>query len=55
MDKTNIMQWCMYAARFITHVTFLKMKLNERHANAKKMPAEVKIEKMTEIGRTTLS
>ena len=52
MDKTNIMQWCMYAARFITHVSFLKMKLNARHTNAKQMPAVAKIEKMTVIGRT---
>lgn len=44
---------CKKAARFITHILFLKMKLNARHANAKKMPAVAKIEKMTETGTTT--
>ena len=43
----------MYAARFITHFLFLKMKLNARHANAKAMPAAAKMQKMTVTGRTT--
>ena len=44
-------QW--FRARLMTHVLFLKMKLNARHANAKAIPAVASMEIVTVRERST--